>query len=362
MSDKTDKTLLSFLKDRPIAYHPILAKKLKSVKAAVFLSQLLYWYDKGKSPDGWIYKNALDFYEETGLSREEQETARKKLLEKNLIEHELRGVPATSNYRVLEQNYIDFLTESDNQIGEKIQSSLDKTPKLDWRKTPNLIGEKLQTRLAKTPKLDGRKTPNYPIDYTEITTEITTENTSLHDGGFDDALNVLLAFDFGAGFKPIQKTGAKKAIEAYSGKIPVFEFVGLWRDWVEADGNFEGIKNPAGYLLSKISAGELPPEPEPEETAAPVITGPLAAPRSEKTETQIKAGQLWDEIREAMPQYKKLFTSANAIDLLDDRLTVQFANEQDRQMIIGRSNGRVREMATSLCGRPVEVVFEGAAQ
>lgn len=354
MSDKTDKTLLSFLKDRPIAYHPILAKKLKSVKAAVFLSQLLYWCDKGKSPDGWIYKNALDFYEETGLSREEQETARKKLLEKNLIEHELRGVPATSNYRVLEQNYIDFLNESDNQIGEKIQSSLDKTPKLDCIKTPNLIGENSKTGLDKNPKLDGIKPPNYSIDYTEITTQTTAKNTSLHDGGFDDALNVLLNFDFGPGYKRIQKTGTKKAIEFYSGSVPVFEFVCLWRNWFEAGGKFpEEVENPAGYLLSKIRAGELPPEPEPEETAAPEPVGPLTLPRPVETE----ADRFWGEITEAMPQYKHLFTSAKGISFEDDRLTVEVVNEQDRQMIIHRLNGRVEEAATSLYGGPVEVVF-----
>jgi hypothetical protein len=254
MGNKTDKeTLLSFLKDRPIAYHPILAKKLKSVKAAVFLSQLLYWCDKGKSPDGWIYKNAGDFYDETGLSREEQETARKKLLEKKLIQHELRGVPATSNYRVLEQNYIDFLSENDNQIGEKIQSRLDKTPKLDCTKPPNLIGENSQTELAETAKLDWQKPPNHIIDYSEITSDITSETTSSSsaakngngkqpkNGDGDDVLfNRILALN-----SEIQPLGVQTVLDLHSDDLTGF---------AEYLTGIEAAGIPAGYTPARIIA------------------------------------------------------------------------------------------------------------
>ena len=43
--------LIELLGDRPVAYHPMLAKRLGSVKAALFLSQLLYWHGKGRHGD-----------------------------------------------------------------------------------------------------------------------------------------------------------------------------------------------------------------------------------------------------------------------------------------------------------------------
>ena len=37
-------------------------------KAAILLSQILYWSDKTKDPDGWFYKSYADWQTETGLS------------------------------------------------------------------------------------------------------------------------------------------------------------------------------------------------------------------------------------------------------------------------------------------------------
>ena len=59
------------LQCKPIAYLPDLAKALGSVKAGLFLSQLLYWMDKGADEDGWLYKTREELYDETGLSRKE---------------------------------------------------------------------------------------------------------------------------------------------------------------------------------------------------------------------------------------------------------------------------------------------------
>ena len=37
-------------------------------KAAILLSQILYWCDRTKDPDGWFYKSYADWTTETGLS------------------------------------------------------------------------------------------------------------------------------------------------------------------------------------------------------------------------------------------------------------------------------------------------------
>lgn len=94
-----DNILSEFLK-RPIAYQPILAKAFGSVKLGIFWSQLYYWHDKGSDPEGWIYKTSAQMADETGLSRKEQETARKLGMSLGIIEEKLAGQPATIHYRI----------------------------------------------------------------------------------------------------------------------------------------------------------------------------------------------------------------------------------------------------------------------
>lgn len=132
-----------FFQDHPIAYHPILAKAFNSVTAALFLSQIAYWNNKGKDPDGWIYKTQVEMQDETGLSRCEQETARALLKRLGVLKEERRGQPARLWYLI------------------------------DWEKLTNLIAENQQSSLRKTRNLDAVK----PANCTETTTEITTETT-----------------------------------------------------------------------------------------------------------------------------------------------------------------------------------------
>ena len=75
---------------KPIAYYPQLAKPLGGVNASLLFGQFFYWKDKGSSELG-VYRTADEIEVETGLSRDEQRTARKKLRERGvLIETEKR--------------------------------------------------------------------------------------------------------------------------------------------------------------------------------------------------------------------------------------------------------------------------------
>ncbi len=78
--------LLRTLLTRPIAFHPALARAAGSAAAGLFLSQLLYWSNRGRNEDGWIWKHAREWEEETCLTLDEQKTARKKLREAGLVE------------------------------------------------------------------------------------------------------------------------------------------------------------------------------------------------------------------------------------------------------------------------------------
>ena len=75
---------------KPIAYYPQLAKPLGGVNASLLFGHFFYWNDKGHSELG-VYRTADEIEVETGLSRDEQRTARRKLRELGvLIETEKR--------------------------------------------------------------------------------------------------------------------------------------------------------------------------------------------------------------------------------------------------------------------------------
>ena len=69
---------------RAIAYRPNLARLFGGVIAEIFFEQIFYWQDKADPVLG-VYKTQEELEIETGLSRKEQETARKLLREKGVL-------------------------------------------------------------------------------------------------------------------------------------------------------------------------------------------------------------------------------------------------------------------------------------
>jgi hypothetical protein len=92
-----------------VAYYPALAAIGGGVTAGVFLAQLLYRHDKGADPDGWIYKPRAEWQAETGLTRTEQETARRRLWERGILEEKLAGLPTRLFYRLDADRVIEML-------------------------------------------------------------------------------------------------------------------------------------------------------------------------------------------------------------------------------------------------------------
>jgi hypothetical protein len=92
--------VMNILADRPIAYHPDIARVAGGIKAGIFLSQLLYWSDKGKRLDGYIWKTQEDWETETALTRKEQEGARRELKSRGLLDEKLQGIPAKLYYKI----------------------------------------------------------------------------------------------------------------------------------------------------------------------------------------------------------------------------------------------------------------------
>ena len=139
------------LLDRPIAFQRAFVEVCGSVTGALFLSQAVYWQNRCTSEDGWWWKTIEQWQEETGLSRKEQETARKYC--DKFLRCELRGVPARNHF------HLDFT---------ELQTSLSETGKLVRPKRANKLVRNGQTG---TPEMDK-------LLSTESTSESTTENTS----------------------------------------------------------------------------------------------------------------------------------------------------------------------------------------
>jgi hypothetical protein len=87
------------LSDRPIAFHPELARAFGGINEALFFQQIAYWSDKGDDPD-WIYKSQVELEAETCLSAYQQKQARDHLKRLGVLQDERRGVPARLYYRI----------------------------------------------------------------------------------------------------------------------------------------------------------------------------------------------------------------------------------------------------------------------
>ena len=143
--------MISQFLDRPIAYHRSFVTLGAGITGAVMLSQAVYWSSRTDDKAGWFYKTQHEWEDETGLTRYEQEGARKKLKAIGILEEIKRGVPCKTYYRVnfsvLDKSLIKF---AENQ----------------------------QTRLLKTNEQAGGKPTNKPAENQQSITETTTETTT----------------------------------------------------------------------------------------------------------------------------------------------------------------------------------------
>jgi hypothetical protein len=89
------------LPNRVVGYSPDLARAVGGATIGLFLSQLLFLSDKGNNPDSWVYKSEQDMGRETGLTKREQQTARRKLLALGVIAIERRGFKFTYHFRIV---------------------------------------------------------------------------------------------------------------------------------------------------------------------------------------------------------------------------------------------------------------------
>jgi len=93
--------LLLQLFDLPVSFHRCLVPITGGVTAALMLSQAI-WTTQELDPawDGWFSKSQDQWTDDTGLSRWEQETARRALRNAGFMEERRAGMPSKLWYRL----------------------------------------------------------------------------------------------------------------------------------------------------------------------------------------------------------------------------------------------------------------------
>lgn len=154
---------------RPVGYYPSLTAITGGAKETILLCQLAFWDGKQHDQAGWIYKSQAELTKETGLSRYEQETARRNLRRKGFLVEKLAGVPATKHYKInmdaVNRAWSDFVSGKQKEGC----SSMGKNNILVCGKPANLSAET-------------------PHTITENTSEITTEKKEEAKDSFLDPL------------------------------------------------------------------------------------------------------------------------------------------------------------------------------
>lgn len=143
----------NIIANRPVAFHPDVARAVGGTIQGIFLCQLMYWDGKGSDPEGWTYKTIEQWENETTLSRYYQEKAREKLADLGVIEQKRAGDKGVMHYRVRWQALISLLTV--HKQG---------TPECEGFANRNENGSQTEMRTVRIPSL------------TETTTKTTTES------------------------------------------------------------------------------------------------------------------------------------------------------------------------------------------
>lgn len=109
MKNNTSKDALNaILGSKTVSYKAEFAKILGSVPAAVMLSQAFFWQENAKfktgliriGDDEYFSKTSGEWEEETGLSKDQQLTARKILVSAGMMKEVKYGMPAKMHYRM----------------------------------------------------------------------------------------------------------------------------------------------------------------------------------------------------------------------------------------------------------------------
>jgi hypothetical protein len=161
------------LPNRVVGYSPDLARIVGGATIGLFLSQLLFLSDKGANIEGWVYKSEAEMGKETGLTKREQQSARRKLLSLGVIAIMRGGWKNTYHFKVMWERLYQVITGS--QQTQNVTTEKEERPQ-------TVPTEPVQNVATQPPECLQNVTTqwkqNVPTHYRENNTEnIKTEKT-----------------------------------------------------------------------------------------------------------------------------------------------------------------------------------------
>lgn len=146
--------------DKYITVNSTFVHFMGELEGGVFLSQLIYWSDKGSRADGWFYKKDKDWETELGIKRRAIERNIKTLKERGILSVKVMkdhsGVP-TKHYRI-----------NDNVLQRELLTFIQ-------MELYNRTNGNVQNDISEMSHLTNGNVQNDISSYTEITTENTTK-------------------------------------------------------------------------------------------------------------------------------------------------------------------------------------------
>lgn len=236
--DEIHLTLDRLLK-RPVAFFPVFSQIGGSVNAGVMLSQLWYWSDgRGWNEEGWIWKTSKEWEKETTLSESEVEGARKKLVERCLIQYKRAGLPAKPHYQLnkhaILEAVISLQTDTASSPNSGKQGESDSANKTD---------EKDDSGSPKSEKHNTETSPESSLEITPTTTaggvgddmHCRIQTPVWQEGAMEGSLEELITAAYWmqrktevrnpAGFK----SAVRKRISAEGPNAEDWETLAMWR-------------------------------------------------------------------------------------------------------------------------------------
>lgn len=159
--------------DRPIAFQRAFVELGVGITGALMLSQCVYWHGRTSDKEGWFYKSQADWEVETGMTRREQETARKRLETAGFLEEERKGVPARLFFRV----NVEALEAALSKLSSRMADSANQ----ECTKRATSMAESANQECTNPTDCDGGNSQSI----TEITSETTSETTAEKMSGPD---------------------------------------------------------------------------------------------------------------------------------------------------------------------------------
>ena len=118
------------------------------LKAVVLLADLIskenYFIENGTIKDGWFFNTSKNIERDTTLTNYQQKKAIKKLEEIGFLETELKGMPATLHFKIIE-----------NKISSYLNTSFQETSKQDLKKLKT--NKNKEIRITNKPSIEEIK-------------------------------------------------------------------------------------------------------------------------------------------------------------------------------------------------------------